>query len=89
MRIIRCIDELGNVVTASLDSNDNATELDGSIENGFRSTGKAIVVKKLLAPLEPKQIFCIGLNYAFHAKETESPLPEFRIRANRLNCLVI
>jgi 2-keto-4-pentenoate hydratase/2-oxohepta-3-ene-1,7-dioic acid hydratase in catechol pathway len=79
MRIIRCIDELGNVVTASLDSNDNATELDGSIENGFRSTGKAIVVKKLLAPLEPKQIFCIGLNYAFHAKETESPLPEFPV----------
>lgn len=79
MKIIRCIDEAGNVIHACLDSNDNATLLEGNIEDGFRDTAEAVSVKKLLAPLEPKQILCIGLNYKFHAEETGSSLPEYPV----------
>ena len=79
MKIIRCIEEGGRIVTASLDSDDNAWELEGDIEKGFRKTGRKVVVQKMLAPLEPKHIMCIGLNYKFHAEETGASLPEFPV----------
>ena len=79
MKIIRCLDETGSVVHASLDNHDNATLLEGNITDGFRSTGQTAVVKKLLAPIEPRQILCIGLNYKFHAEECGNALPEFPV----------
>ncbi len=45
------------------------------IENGVMSE-KKLKVCKILPPLEPSAIFCIGLNYAAHAKETGQKLPE-------------
>ena len=33
-------------------------------------------IARLLAPLEPVNIFCIGLNYRAHAAETGAPIPE-------------
>eukprot|EP00946_MAST-07B_sp_MAST-7B-sp1_P001194 g1194.t1 len=39
--------------------------------NGLRpsSTGKTATVRKLLAPIAPTNVFCIGLNYKEHAAE--------------------
>lgn len=79
MKIIRCIEKGGNVVTASLDSDDTAWELEGDLEIGFRKTSRAVIVEKMLAPLEPKLIMCVGLNYRFHAEETGAALPEFPV----------
>jgi 2-keto-4-pentenoate hydratase/2-oxohepta-3-ene-1,7-dioic acid hydratase in catechol pathway len=38
-----------------------------------------VAIKKLLAPLNPTAILCIGLNYRKHAEETGAPLPEFPV----------
>lgn len=46
------------------------------IENGAVKKGEKAKVCKLLPPVEPAVIFCIGLNYAEHAKETGQALPE-------------
>ena len=39
-------------------------------------TGKTARIGRLLAPIEPRNIFCIGLNYRAHAAETGAPIPE-------------
>ena len=40
---------------------------------------KRFKVKKLLAPVLPAAIFCIGLNYRHHAKESGLSIPEYPI----------
>jgi 2-keto-4-pentenoate hydratase/2-oxohepta-3-ene-1,7-dioic acid hydratase in catechol pathway len=39
-------------------------------------TGETAPIARLLAPIEPRNIFCIGLNYRAHAAETGAPIPE-------------
>lgn len=41
-----------------------------------RPTGKIIPIAARIAPVVPKNVFCIGLNYAEHAKEGGRPIPE-------------
>jgi 2-keto-4-pentenoate hydratase/2-oxohepta-3-ene-1,7-dioic acid hydratase in catechol pathway len=35
-----------------------------------------VAIRQRLAPLQPVNIFCIGLNYREHARETHAPLPD-------------
>lgn len=53
--------------------------LSGDLFLGLSPTAKTASVARLLAPLEPRAIFCIGLNYRQHAAETKAPLPEFPV----------
>jgi len=39
-------------------------------------TGETAEVDRLLAPVAPCNIFCIGLNYRAHATETGAPIPD-------------
>jgi 2-keto-4-pentenoate hydratase/2-oxohepta-3-ene-1,7-dioic acid hydratase in catechol pathway len=50
--------------------------IDGDLFGPHRVTDKTIVVEKLLAPLIPTDILCIGLNYRDHAAEGGSAVPE-------------
>ena len=40
---------------------------------------RAEEIGKLLAPIVPPAIFCIGLNYRRHAEETKAPIPAYPI----------
>ena len=42
-------------------------------------TDETADVARLLAPIEPRQILCIGLNYRRHAAETGAKIPEYPI----------
>jgi 2-keto-4-pentenoate hydratase/2-oxohepta-3-ene-1,7-dioic acid hydratase in catechol pathway len=44
--------------------------------DGHEPTGDIAEVDRLLAPVEPCNIFCIGLNYRAHAIETGAPIPD-------------
>jgi 2-keto-4-pentenoate hydratase/2-oxohepta-3-ene-1,7-dioic acid hydratase in catechol pathway len=48
---------------------------EGSFPN-LTQTNRVGIVKQLLAPLLPRQIIGIGQNYAKHAAESNSPVPE-------------
>jgi len=50
--------------------------IEGDLFGSFRVTGERLRVQKLLAPIVPADIFCIGLNYRQHAAETGARLPE-------------
>ncbi|MGL4512737.1 MAG: fumarylacetoacetate hydrolase family protein [Lacipirellulaceae bacterium] len=43
---------------------------------GLADTGEGVEVGRLLAPVRPAAILCIGLNYAAHAAEQGKPAPE-------------
>lgn len=45
----------------------------------FKITNERIEVASLLAPIEPKTIYGIGLNYRKHAEETGAKIPEHPI----------
>src|SRR4051794_16598737 len=42
----------------------------------YRVTSDRVHVDKLLAPLVPTDILCIGLNYRDHAAESKSDIPK-------------
>lgn len=82
-RIIRFVGADGNVHMGE-EPNDGeveATVLSGGLYDGsLVRTSEKCAVQKLLSPLEPCNIFCIGLNYMKHyeesAKKREIPLPD-------------
>lgn len=55
------------------------TRADGELFLGLVDTGEAVTEYTLLAPLEPRVVYCIGLNYRAHAEETGAKLPEFPV----------
>ena len=72
MRIVRFIDADHTVHLGREVDHDSAELLDGSLFTGLTPTGKIVAIEKRLAPIAPANIYCIGLNYAEHAKESES-----------------
>jgi 2-keto-4-pentenoate hydratase/2-oxohepta-3-ene-1,7-dioic acid hydratase in catechol pathway len=55
------------------------TRLEGDLFGSFTDTQQPVSVAKLLAPIEPRDIICIGLNYRKHAAEGQQPIPEFPV----------
>jgi 2-keto-4-pentenoate hydratase/2-oxohepta-3-ene-1,7-dioic acid hydratase in catechol pathway len=76
MRIIRFIDEQGNTQLGEEPQEGQARILSGDLYGQLETTGKTATVAKLLAPIEPTNIFCIGLNYREHAEESGVQPPE-------------
>lgn len=75
MRIIRC-ESAGQVRLGRRHDDGRTTDLEGDLFGPLRDTGKPLVVDRLLAPLEPRDILCIGLNYRQHAAETSVEPPD-------------
>jgi 2-keto-4-pentenoate hydratase/2-oxohepta-3-ene-1,7-dioic acid hydratase in catechol pathway len=42
----------------------------------YTVTAEVVKPGKLLAPIQPAAIFCIGLNYRKHAEESNAPIPQ-------------
>ena len=79
MKIIRFEDVLGNVGYGRPIDEDcaSAERLNGDPFSGLQSAGgETIEVARLLAPVAPANILCIGLNYRRHADETNATYPE-------------
>lgn len=79
MKIIRYEDARGSIQFGCVHSDSKVTRLSGELFSKLSDTGEAADVKKLLAPLVPVDIICIGLNYRKHAAEGNSPIPEFPV----------
>jgi 2-keto-4-pentenoate hydratase/2-oxohepta-3-ene-1,7-dioic acid hydratase in catechol pathway len=78
MKLIRYRDSAGINRFAS-QTEDAIFEIEGSIFGDFTVTGRPADVQKKLAPIEPAAIYCIGLNYLFHAQEGGLPKPDYPI----------
>ena len=61
MRIIRFIDDT-DTLRFGLESNGDQVEvLTGDLYTGLTPSGESVTMKKLLAPITPSNIYCIGL----------------------------
>lgn len=76
MKIIRYQDFSGAVQHGSLRPDGTAERLTGALLGELTATGEDADVAKLLAPIAPAQILCIGLNYRKHAEESGMKFPE-------------
>lgn len=76
MKLIRFQGDDGVVRHASLQPDGSALEIDGDIYGAFSVSTRKAPPHKLLAPVVPTNILCIGLNYRRHAAEGNVPVPE-------------
>ena len=79
MRIVRFLDENGRERYGHDFRDGQAELLEGDLFIGLKETGTRVFVKKLLAPLNPPAILCIGLNYRQHAAETGIKIPQYPV----------
>ncbi len=79
MRIVRYLDSAGKAGFASEEADGSLLVIRGDIFSTFEITKDKALVTKRLAPLVPSMIWCIGLNYKHHAKETNSKIPEYPV----------
>jgi 2-keto-4-pentenoate hydratase/2-oxohepta-3-ene-1,7-dioic acid hydratase in catechol pathway len=76
MRLVRFEAEDGRVHLGREINGVEAELLKGELFGDLEPTGEHQAIRRRLAPLEPVNIFCIGLNYREHAAETGAPIPE-------------
>lgn len=76
MRIIRFVDDQGRTRLGAERGDGTAEVVAGEPLGPWSPTGETATVNRLLAPLAPTNVFCVGLNYRAHAAEANLPLPE-------------
>jgi len=74
MKIIRFLSD-GREQFGRLHDDGHATLLAGALFDSAHDTGTPVAVEKLLAPLVPRDILCVGLNYKQHAAESGAAPP--------------
>lgn len=79
MKIIRYQTAQNETGYAALQPDGGARQITGDIFDKFEVTGKTIKPHKLLAPINPTNLLCIGLNYRRHAEESKAAAPEFPV----------
>lgn len=78
MKIIRYLNEQ-NIIECGLQHDGWTERLIGDIFDEIQPSGEKASVVKLLAPVVPTTILCIGLNYRHHAEESGAQIPAFPI----------
>jgi 2-keto-4-pentenoate hydratase/2-oxohepta-3-ene-1,7-dioic acid hydratase in catechol pathway len=79
MRIIRYLAQEGDIRFAAEQAGGRCFDIRGDIFRTFEITDRESNMVKLLAPVEPPVILCIGLNYRKHAQETGAKIPEYPV----------
>ena len=75
MKFIRFL-TAGREQLGRLHEDNRVTLLSGELCGELHDTSQPAVVDKLLAPIDPRDILCVGLNYRQHAVETGAEPPE-------------
>ncbi len=76
MKLLRYQDASGNIRHAAEQPDGSALRIEGDIYGSYQITSERAQIAKLLSPIAPTQILCIGLNYRQHAAETNAKIPE-------------
>ena len=79
MQIIRFKDYRGETHTGCNFDGQTASIINGDIFDGPLVTDRRMEVVEILAPIDPRAILCIGLNYKSHAAETGMETPEYPV----------
>lgn len=76
MKAVRFADAGGRASWGEQRDDGTVIRLEGDLLGDLRDTGEVAEVARLLAPLNPTAVLCIGLNYRKHAEEGGQDIPE-------------
>lgn len=79
MKIVRYQDGAGALHLACRHPDGSLERLAGDLFGALEPTGEPAAARRILAPLEPRAILCIGLNYRRHAAETGATIPTWPV----------
>jgi 2-keto-4-pentenoate hydratase/2-oxohepta-3-ene-1,7-dioic acid hydratase in catechol pathway len=79
MNIIRYQDSRGQVGFAAEQKDGTALKIRSEIYHPIEVSEDKAQVRKILAPIIPTMIWCIGLNYRRHAEESGLKIPEYPV----------
>lgn len=79
MKLVRFVDAAGNVQSGAKQTDGSVLLIEGDIFGSYQVTNRVAQVAKLLAPIDPRAILCIGLNYRKHAEETKAKIPQWPV----------
>ena len=79
MKIIRYEDPSGKIAYAAEREGGGYSHIEGDPLNIFEVTRETANVKRVLAPLIPKMIWCIGKNYRQHVQEVGMSVDEYPV----------
>lgn len=79
MKIIRYEDQAGQVHYGCEHADDSKTRIEGCVFDSYTVTDEPAEIAKLLSPIQPIDILCIGLNYRRHAEEGRKPVPDYPV----------
>ena len=79
MKIVRFQDLAGNVHYGEWIKEWSALLIEKTVDETYAVTDHVVAIDKLLAPVEPPSILCVGLNYRRHAEETGARIPEYPV----------
>ena len=79
MKLVRYQTPTGEISYGRLHADGHVTRIAGDLFGSFTETTETAPVAKLLAPIEPRDIICIGLNYRKHAAEGNQAVPEYPV----------
>ncbi len=76
MKVCRVQLTCGEICYAARKSDGTLEKLSGELLTGLQPTGQVVTAAKVLAPIQPAAVLCIGLNYRKHAEEGKQAIPE-------------
>ncbi len=76
MRIVRYLDAAGQTHHGAQHADGSVTRIDGDLFGAYKDSGVKVQPAKMLAPILPSNLLCIGLNYRRHAEEGKNPIPK-------------
>ena len=79
MKIVRFQDLAGHVHYGEWIKEWSALLIEKTADETYQVTDQVVAIDKLLAPVEPPSILCIGLNYRRHAEETGAKIPDYPV----------
>lgn len=79
MKIIRYEDPSGKIHYAEQQQSDSYMRIEGDLFDGCCTTSEAAKIRRILAPVVPTMIWCIGQNYRRHADEVGMGVNEYPV----------
>jgi 2-keto-4-pentenoate hydratase/2-oxohepta-3-ene-1,7-dioic acid hydratase in catechol pathway len=79
MKIIRYQNSSGQIFYGAQQPSGETFRITGDIFSEYQATKEPVQIAKILAPIVPAALLCIGLNYKRHAAESNLPAPQFPV----------
>lgn len=79
MQLIRFQDTAGQIGYGVRREDGSIRRIHGDLFGAWQVSNESVQLHKLLAPIQPTAILCIGLNYRRHAEETHAAIPSWPV----------